>query len=704
MDAQQTSTSNMDVDAQSTSDSNMDMSMDISTSTSNMDSHMVVQLEAQKTQKRTSEKMEEPFPGKTTAGSSADHTTTPTLTIYPKRKRVKVNEPDNQLETFKAIVQQATETDKKIISVINQHPVVYLPKLGPNKLQDRFKFSNEKLSFIRRKNHHRQITKTFIEMTRAEKNSKCLYIRGPSGLGKSYSLYYLVSELRLQPDYRVTYINSCEEWWISHQIEPYQYLINELLCTFHKDVLSPLTITDWAELVMYGLTTNIRENLNAVNENQHNFKLNEFNEVNTSKGRFQLFINVLADFVKNDFYWVWIFDQCDALHEHKVLDEYPFTLVNDLPGILGNAGLIIVSETSNNEVCHFKSWNKLHLFDGYDDDEFNQWCILHGYVNEGQLNYVKYWTGASPLELDMWHNTSAEDLQKKTENYLIKKECDIAKDYKIYQEGLTKIRRENLNQCVISMILQTDSPANRYGMNRQFMHVSVASFQGANEEIKTIVANCPFIRITIIHIHGKEIIKDLRETTSVILQDNKFTNKIKERITSSYITTILDIVRKFNFRCWKFGKPSLEVFDKSIVFDKAFRLIDNDVPSYSMYDFKVHQNVLFIPESPNYPGVDFLIWNFEDKILFAFQIAISKLNDRKNADNFTKGRNSPSLKNKWANLFEIDESNVYFIWIVPDSIVDKDTNSLFGKLHASIVSFSNIEDQFPALADLRTKK
>jgi Zn-finger protein len=100
-------------------------------------------------------------------------------------------------------------------------------------------------------------------------------------LGKSYSLYYLVSELRLQPDYRVTYINSCEEWWISHQIEPYQYIINELLCTFNKDVLSPLTITDWAELVMYGLTTNIREKLNAANKNHPNIKLNRFNELNT---------------------------------------------------------------------------------------------------------------------------------------------------------------------------------------------------------------------------------------------------------------------------------------------------------------------------------------------------------------------------------------------------------------------------------------
>ncbi|CAB4390510.1 unnamed protein product [Rhizophagus irregularis] len=657
------------------------------------------------TQKRISESTEETL-------------TLTTPIIYPSRKKVKVNEPNSQLETFTTIIQQSIEIDNNLIDIIKQHPVVNLPKLGQNKLQDRFHFSNETLSFIRHKNHHNQITKAFINMAKEESSSKCLYIRGSSGLGKSHSLYYLVSELRIQPDYRVTYINSCEEWWISHQIEPYQYLINELLCTFNKDLLSPLTITDWAELVIYGLTTNIREKLNTADKDQHSIKFNRFNDINTRKDRFKLFINELADFVKHDFYWVWIFDQCDALHKHEVLNEYPFTLVNSLNRILENAGLIIVSETSSNEICQFKSWNKLQLFDGYDDEEFNQWCILHGYDgNEDQLNYVKYWTGANPLELDTWHSTDAGDLKKKTKNanpseldmwdlmkkakyYFGKRECDITRDYKIYQENLSKTKKKNLNQCVVSMILQTDPPTKRDGMNRKFMHVGNITFQDVNEEDektkKTIIANYPFIRLVMIHVHGKEIIDDLGKVTSTILQSNIFINKKKERIASLYITTILDIVRKFEFRCWEFGFPSSNVFDKSIVFDKIFRLVNNDVPS-SMYNFAVYKNVLFIPEFLNYPGVDFLIWNSEDKVLLAFQIAINKLNDRKNESNFTKENNGPSLKSKWANLFRINESNIYFIWITRDNTINKVTKSSSNQLH---VSFSSIKNQFPALANL----
>lgn len=116
-----------------------------------------------------------------------------------------------------------------------------------------------------------------------------------------------------------------------------------------------------------------------------------------------------------------------------------------------------------------------------------------------------------------------------------------------------------------------------------------------------------------------------------------------------------------------------------------------------MYDFTLYKNVLFIPEFLNYPGVDFLIWNSVDKVLLAFQIAINKLNDRKNEDNFTKESNGPSLKTKWANLFQIDESNIYFVWITRDSVIDKVTKSSPNKLH---VSFSSIKNQLPALADL----
>jgi hypothetical protein len=181
--------------------------------------------------------------------------------IYPSRKKVRINELEDQLDPFVALVQQSRETDRKLLEIMKDlRDVINLPCLSPNKLQDCFHFVNGNLPLLRR-NHHDQIYNAIIKALNEENSSRGLHIYGPSGVGKSYSLYYLVSELRLQSDYRVTYINNCDEWWSSHQIEPYQYLLNELLCTFNKDDLTPLTITDWVELVMYGLTDNVRYKL-----------------------------------------------------------------------------------------------------------------------------------------------------------------------------------------------------------------------------------------------------------------------------------------------------------------------------------------------------------------------------------------------------------------------------------------------------------
>jgi hypothetical protein len=261
----------------------------------------------------------------------------------------------------------------------------------------------------------------------------------------------------------------------------------------------------------------------------------------------------LANFVKNDYYWIWVFDQCNFLYKHEVVNEYPFVLINGLSGILKNAGLIIASETSNNEVRRFKSWNKLSLFDGYDDDEFNQWRILRGYGNIAQLNYVKYWTGAYPLELDKWHDTPAGNLQEKTENYLEIRETVVARDHQIYRDNLSDKGVENLNACVASMILQIEYPFSKtYDMDHRFMRVGSVSFLDEDEEfeVETVLAIYPFARLAITHAHGQNVIEDLEEVTIKALQSGEYRVDSMERITASYITTVLDIVRTFEFRCW----------------------------------------------------------------------------------------------------------------------------------------------------------
>ncbi|CAG8684417.1 11655_t:CDS:2 [Dentiscutata heterogama] len=116
---------------------------------------------------------------------------------------------------------------------------------------------------------------------------------------------------------------------------------------------------------------------------------------------------------------------------------------------------------------------------------------------------------------------------------------------------------------------------------------------------------------------------------------------------------------------------------------QIIKFIGNDIPTES---FNVEKNALFLPQSDNYPGVDFLIWDHYSKILFLFQVTIGSLaNHRKSKGNFMTGEGS--LKNKWATLCNIEESKVKFIWLAPDEILKNDKSK--DSLHLSFSSIKN---------------
>ncbi|CAG8815308.1 22169_t:CDS:1, partial [Racocetra persica] len=85
----------------------------------------------------------------------------------------------------------------------------------------------------------------------------------------------------------------------------------------------------------------------------------------------------------------------------------------------------------------------------------------------------------------------------------------------------------------------------------------------------------------------------------------------------------------------KSGRNQRSAFDLKFELDKIVKFIGNDVPTE---DLMLDQNILFLPLSANYPGVDFLIWCHSSKILFAFQVTIGSIaNHKESKDNFMSG-------------------------------------------------------------------
>ncbi|RIB24528.1 hypothetical protein C2G38_2069797 [Gigaspora rosea] len=432
---------------------------------------------------------------------------------------------------------------------------------------------------------------------------------------------------------------------------------------------------------------------------------------NSIEERFKTFITGLRKYVREkEYLWVWVFDQHNALHKHDVLAKYPFSLVKTLPIFLDEIGLIIVSVSANNEVYpkEFESWEKYSMYSGYTDDEFLEWCKMRNYKIDrdpqlkSQLDSIRFWTNSYPLELDLWHmtnestdsliektNESTDILIEKTSNYLDWRRTEIHSNYNRFRKSLDHNELISLNSCVVSMILGSTSPGAIYGMNRHFMYeksVSETDKGGNINSRETIVAIHPLAQQAIIDYYANHPLNKLRDMVSAVFIKDEYSN---DRFAELYIKMLLEYTKTLECKITKPGRKQTVAYDLNFNLSQIIKFIGNDIPTES---FNVEKNVLFLPQSDNYPGVDFLIWDNCRKILFSFQVTIGSLaNHRRNKDNFMTGE----LKNKWATLCNTEESKVKFISLAPDDILKNDKSK--DSLH---LSFSSIKNQFPVLGDL----
>ncbi|CAG8787851.1 5620_t:CDS:2, partial [Dentiscutata erythropus] len=623
------------------------------------------------------------------------------FSIYPVDNIIKKTKNDND-ELKKLLISKELIDIKEEELTVNykNSEIINLPQLSENKVQNRIHIREGKLPFICRRNCV-EIFRKVVDSIEEQNVSRGLYIFGPSGLGKSYSIYYLVAQLRLHNNLRVTYINSCEEWWKSHDHVPYEFLLNELICTFSNDELSPLTVADWIEFVIRGLTKRLSDKLDKLTEHSKWVEAFMMSSSNSIEERFKTFIKELRTYAReNEYLWIWVFDQYNALHKYDVHVKFPFSLVKTLPTFLDEIGLIIVSASANNEVFpkEFKLWEKFFMYSGYTDDEFLEWCKMRNYKIDrnpqlkSQLDSIRFWTNSYPLELDLWHMTNGSSLVEKTSNYLDMRGTEILSNHHIFRKNLDHNELISLNSCVVSMILGSTKPDVIYGMNRQFMYEkSVSETDEEGDTNATIVAIHPLAQQAIIDSHPEHPLNELRDMVSDVFNKGEYSNDTKGRFAELYIKTLLEYTKTLEFKITEPGRKRTVAYDLNFKLSQIIKFIGNDIPTEG---FNMEKNALFLPQSDNYPGVDFLVWDHCSKILFSFQVTIDSLaNHRKSKDNFMTGEGS--LKNKWATLCNTEGNKVKFIWLAPDDILKNDKSK--DSLH---LSFSNIKNQFPVLGDL----
>ena len=490
---------------------------------------------------------------------------------------------------------------------------------------------------------------------------------GPVGVGKSYSLYLLAAEYRLNAGYRVTYLNDCSEW----RDDKFGYILRELVTTFYNDIIEAKSIVVWCQ---------------AVIECDREEKM-------------MMMMEALVNYIKqNDIQWLVIFDQHNALFNPSVVKEFPFNLINFLSKKRDTNIKVVISASANNEghPTEMKGWHTHDMSSHrFDNDEFKVWCDhyqlenrVHVDPESEEAKDALFWTGGVPYELDLLWKQPEMTLIEKTKLYRKERVTEMRFDHKKFCNTLCPDDVWALEDCVSHMALGLSPPEGLEAMDRQLFHIVLDGNGG-----KIMSALSPVARLALLGRHRKSQLTHLGLVAEIILKEKLYTNTIKGKISEMYITTMLELSQRFTFpfrkmkNLSKIGLPDDSPKIKNIEIKSVVHFLTNSLPPKTSF----HKNVttLYVPDSPNYPRFDFFLWDSDRQLMMGFQVTVLNPSDH------------PKMTNSqlWQRFCfgNAKQTPMELYWVIPKCCARKNTESV---VNDCIILFEDLVSDFPALGKL----
>ena len=108
--------------------------------------------------------------------------------------------------------------------------------------------------------------------------------------------------------------------------------------------------------------------------------------------------------------------------------------------------------------------------------------------------------------------------------------------------------------------------------------------------------------------------------------------------------------------------------------------------------FNKQVTTLFVPESSNYPGLDFFIWSHVDHVLMAFQVTV-----KNPFTSHPKINEGSEICKQWLDFCfaDLKQNPIDIYWIIPKSCVGKPK-----KFNDRVILLEELRGDFPALQKL----
>ncbi|ORY38883.1 hypothetical protein BCR33DRAFT_720533 [Rhizoclosmatium globosum] len=543
-----------------------------------------------------------------------------------------------------------------------------LPLVTPHRLNQRFAVAQDNSVFTVFRKSYTALKTAFLEM------DTDIYLgfllRGPVGVGKSHILYILVAEYRLlRSMYRVTYIHDCAEW----KSDKFGYILRELVMTFFDDKdISGKDIVEWCS---------------AIVESDKEEKM-------------MMMLNALIVYIQTkNLQWIIVCDQYNAFYSRSVVvDQFPFTIIDYLSKKRGSNIKVIISASANNEgyPTELRNWFTHDIASHkFDDDEFGAWCkyfpLKSGKTIDPKSDEALdalYWTGGVPYELFLLWAQPEASLGDKTRKYRKNRMIEMGSSHGKFCDTLTAEKMLNLKECIARMVIGLPCPGLLVGIDHQLFDVTLQPKRGRSNEFLNPVA-----RSTLLNYYGQGLLSPLALVTELILKGDYYTQDIKSQISAKYLIATMEVSKKFSFEYnvkTQTGLSKNATRKQSVELLEIVRFIGHKVPPTA--SFNPNRSTLFVPESVNYPGYDFFIWNSKTKTISAFQVTI-----RNPFYNHAKIDSTSAQQNcaHWMTYCSAKSSEVY--WVTPKSCLGGKSKKAEGNL---VVLFESISKHYPALEHL----
>jgi hypothetical protein len=387
-----------------------------------------------------------------------------------------------------------------------------------------------------------------------------------------------------------------------------------------------------------------------------------------------------------------IFDQHNGL-TFEQRQTFPFKIVEHiLPASLSwKRALVVISASANNEyylkVASDNHWPQFVMNHGFSTEEFQEWVKINNFFIGQDLERVEYYTSRIPYELRMVlearNNLPNATLDDVLSSYIATRSQVFRAQQEVFEVNhlKTDTLKKNAIRAVTMMLLGLNVSKEAYKMNNQLMF----------EEKNILYPVTPLIRDLLESYWGLSLEEDLSVTFRTIFSSPEWKNDTKGRILEKYIIHQIDKDKHFNVQAKQLTASNVWLSNQSFTFQNfiTIHFEGNKRPPGSVDWTK---SILFVPDSPNYPDVDMLLWDPTKKLLMPVQITI--LNPLSSHTNeFFAMRNSGNAAEAWKLKSKQAINTIKFLWI------GNNDNVSFNKNFEQYVSLLTDLDktQFPLL-------